>query len=61
MRRVIAFATTLVFACLCAEAQEIAGSPEYIKALTAKWEGNYPGKLPMSKEQLEKCLKERNF
>lgn len=26
-----------------------------------KWVRNYPGKLPMSKEQLEKCLKERNF
>ena len=26
-----------------------------------KWVRNYPGKLPMSREQLEKCLKERNF
>lgn len=26
-----------------------------------KWVRNYPGQLPMSKEQLEKCLKERNF
>lgn len=26
-----------------------------------KWVRNYPGKLPMTREQLEKCLKERNF
>ena len=26
-----------------------------------KWVRNYPGKLPMSKDQLEKCLKDRNF
>ena len=26
-----------------------------------KWVRSYPGKLPMSKDQLEKCLKERNF
>ena len=26
-----------------------------------KWVRSYPGKLPMSKEQLEACLKERNF
>lgn len=26
-----------------------------------KWVRSYPGKLPMSKEQLESCLKERNF
>lgn len=26
-----------------------------------KWVRNYPGKLPMTKEQLEKCLKDRNF
>lgn len=26
-----------------------------------KWVRNYPGELPMSREQLEKCLKERNF
>lgn len=26
-----------------------------------KWIRNYPGQLPMSKEQLEKCLKDRNF
>lgn len=25
------------------------------------WVRHYPGKLPMSKEQLEKCLKDRNF
>lgn len=37
-----------------------AWSDEMNKAFV-KWVRNYPGKLPMSKEQLEKCLKDRNF
>lgn len=59
MRRIIAFATTLLFACLCAEAQEIAGSPEYIKALTAKWEGERfeDGRPKVSDDLLERLKK----
>lgn len=37
-----------------------AWSDEMNKAFV-KWVRNYPGKLPMSKEQLEKCLRDRNF
>ena len=55
---------------ISAVAQSIEGSPEYIRNLTAKWDGerfengrvrSYKGKLPMSREQLEKYLKDRNF
>lgn len=37
-----------------------AWSDEMNKAFV-KWVRHYPGTLPMSKDQLEKCLKERNF
>jgi 4-hydroxy-4-methyl-2-oxoglutarate aldolase len=34
---------------------------EEIKNDFLKWLGNYPGKLPMSKEELDNYLKERNY
>lgn len=39
MNTKIIFLATLLFGCLFANAQNVASSPEYIKALTAEWKG----------------------
>ena len=79
MKRILTIVSFLVLS-ISMHSQNIAGSREYIEALTAQWNGerfedgrpkvsddllerlrNYEGNLPMSKEQLEAYIKERNF